>query len=481
MATSGQCLVAVACLFAVGTTAKAGNAMSAARQLTHAPYGHVLTNINAWSPDSRWLVYDVRTGSSFEGMRIERVNIETGEVQCIYESGNGAACGVVTYHPSKSKVVFILGPENPSPDWTYGFSRRRGVIVDISQPGVAHPLEAANYAPPFVAGALRGGSHVHVFSPDGLWISFTYDDEVLSRLGEKGDHDINQRNVGVAVPAGPVRVNRNHPRNHDGDFFSALVTRTVNRPTPGSAEISRAYEEGWVGAEGYLRADGTQQKRALAFQGLVTTADGKEHAEVFVADLPDDLTVSDEVPLGGTETRRPAPPAGIVQRRLTYTAGLKYPGVSQKPRHWLRSSPDGAQIAFLMRDEAGVVQLWTVSPNGGEPRKVTHNPWNVSSAFTWSPDGRWVAHAMDRSVFLTEAATGRSIRLTERAAEGEGPLPHACVFSPDGRHLAYMQEAGPAKKQFPQIFVLTLSLLQPTATNHTEEVSVAPKNPSDPR
>jgi hypothetical protein len=26
------------------------------RQLTYAPYGHVLTNVNVWSPDSRWIV-----------------------------------------------------------------------------------------------------------------------------------------------------------------------------------------------------------------------------------------------------------------------------------------------------------------------------------------------------------------------------------------------------------------------------------------
>jgi hypothetical protein len=51
----------------------------------------------------------------------------------------------------------------------------------------------------------------------------------------------------------------------------------------------------------------------------------------------------------------PLSPKGCTQRRLTFTAQRKFPGI-QGPRHWLRSSPDGSRIAFLMKDDAGVVQ-----------------------------------------------------------------------------------------------------------------------------
>ncbi len=158
-----------------------------------------------------------------------------------------------------------------------------------------------NYAPPFTAGALRGGAHVHGFSPDGKWVSFTSEDEVLARLDARADappREPNQRNIGVAVPAGPVLVARSHPRSHDGDGFSVLVTHTVAAPKPGSDEISRAFEEGWVGREGYVKRDGSKQKRALAFLGNVTTKDGKTHAEVFLADLADDLTKVGAAPRG---------------------------------------------------------------------------------------------------------------------------------------------------------------------------------------
>ncbi|PHX85507.1 MAG: biopolymer transporter Tol, partial [Opitutia bacterium] len=373
---------------------------------------------------------------------------------------NGAACGVVTYHPREPKVVFIHGPENPSGEWSYGMTRRRGAVVDVRRPGEVRPLDAMNYAPPFISGALRGGSHVHVFSPDGAWVSNTYEDDVLARLGaatgEGSDHDFNQRNIAVSVPAPGahgVRVARSHPRNHDGDYFSVIVTRTVNRPKPGSDEISRAFEEGWVGG---ASADG---RRQLAFLGNVTARDGREHAEVFLVELPADLTRVGESPLAGTATRRPAPPAGVVQRRLTFTADQKFPGVAMVPRHWLRASPDGAQIAFLRKDDAGVVQLWTVSPGGGVPRQVTRNETGVSSAFTWSPDGRRIAHGMDGSVCVTELADGRTTRLTPRRDGAEAPLPLACGFSPDGNSVAFMRNVAADGATFSQIFVVTLSWL----------------------
>ncbi|RDT63938.1 DUF3748 domain-containing protein, partial [Klebsiella pneumoniae] len=52
------------------------------KQITFASRNHQLTNINTWTPDSQWLVYDVRpSGASFTGETIERVNVSTGEVE----------------------------------------------------------------------------------------------------------------------------------------------------------------------------------------------------------------------------------------------------------------------------------------------------------------------------------------------------------------------------------------------------------------
>jgi hypothetical protein len=259
--------------------------------------------------------------------------------------------------------------------------------------------------------------------------------------------------VGVSVPGKPVRVKPGHPRNHDGEHFTVLVTRTTARPRQGSDDIQKAFEEAWIGTRGYTHPDGTRQRRALAFQGHVRTVGGEIISEVFVADLPEDVTQPGDGPLAGTATRMPCPPRGTAQRRLTFTAGRKFPGL-QGPRHWLRSSPDGSRIAFLMKDEDGIVQLWTVSPLGGAPVQVTRNPAGIGSAFTWSPDGRWIAHTMDRRVCVTEAATGRTQPLTAPGDEAGAPRPEACVFSPDGRKIAYVRRWPSPADRCNQVFVV---------------------------
>jgi hypothetical protein len=97
------------------------------RQLTSQPHGHMLTNMGVWSPDSRWIVYDTRSvadGSCFDGSRNERVEVATGRIEVLYESQRGACCGVVTASQVDDGVVFILRPDDPTADWSYGPARR---------------------------------------------------------------------------------------------------------------------------------------------------------------------------------------------------------------------------------------------------------------------------------------------------------------------------------------------------------------------
>jgi hypothetical protein len=413
-------------------------------QITDRPTGHILTNINVWSPDGEWIVYDTRSdaaGEKFDGETIEIVNTVTCEVREVYRAQNGAHCGVAAFNPADNRIVFILGPEHPTADWQYCAWHRRGGIVDIDRPHELIDLDARDITPPFTTGALRGGTHVHVFDGDGAWVSFTYEDHVLATLDavrSQTVHDSNQRNVGVSVPGTPVRVPRSDPRNHDGSAFSVLVTYTVDNPRPGSDDISRAFEEAWIGSRGYVRRDGQRQRHALAFQGNVVTTDGMTISEAFVVDIPEDVTCVGDAPLAGTATTRPAPPRGVVQRRLTNTAERKYPGI-QGPRHWLRSSPDGQRIAFLMRDDDGVVQIWTVSPLGGKPQQLTRNSFDVASAFSWSPDGNLISYVADNSVFVSDTTSSEVIRLTARCEDASSPRPEACVFSPDGKRIAYIR------------------------------------------
>ena len=417
------------------------------KQITFSPRHHQLTNINAWTADSLWLAFDVRpSGASFTGLTIERVNVQSGEVEVLYQAQDGAHVGVVTVSPDlPPRYVCIHGPEHPDSQWQYDFHHRRGVII---QNGVAETLDACDITPPFTAGALRGGSHVHVFSPDGSRLSFTYNDHVMHELDVAQD----LRNIGVAVPLHAVCPPKHHPREYDGSHYCVLVSQTTATPQAGSDEISRAYEEGWVGNNGYQRGE-QHQRWALAFIGDTLAENGEKVAEVFIVDLPEDnadFALPGEQPLAGTTHRLPAPPRGVQQRRLTFTHQRRYPGVVSQPRHWLRCAPDGSAIAFLMKDDQGVVQLWTVSPEGGEPRQVTHVASDIQSAFSWHPDGQHVAFICDNSVMMCTVNSGELRRLTARSERA--PSGDAVVFSPDGKQVAYLREC----EGYQQIFTVTV-------------------------
>lgn len=393
------------------------------KQITFASRHHQLTNINAWTPDSQWLVYDVRpSGASFTGKTIERVNVSTGEGEVIYRACGGAHVGVVTVHPAEDKYVFIHGPKNPDADWQYDFHHRQGVIAHNGQ---TSNLDAMDITAPYTAGALRGGSHVHVFSPNGQFVSFTYNDHVL----HERDPRLDLRNVGVAAPFGPVAPRGNHPHEYAGTFWSVLVSRTTPDPQPGSDEINRAYEEGWVGND------------RLAFIGDTLSEKGEKVPELFIVALPKDeqgWKRAGDAPLQGTAETMPAPPLGVMQRRLTFTHQNAFPGLVNAPRHWVRSNPQGTQIAFLMRDDNGTVQLWLISPEGGEPRQLTHTQSGIQSAFNWHPSGNGLGCVLENRIACCDAQTGEVTFLTP--GHGNPPSADAVVFSPDGHFVAWMEE-----------------------------------------
>ncbi len=131
---------------------------------------------------------------------------------------------------------------------------------------------------------------------------------------------------------GPVSPHGQHPREYSGSHWSVLVSRTTPTPVPGSDEINRAYEEGWVG------------NHALAFIGDTLSTNGARIPELFIVTLPESergWKQPGDTPLAGTETTMPAPPAGVMQRRLTFTHHRRYPGLVNTPRHWVRSQPAG--------------------------------------------------------------------------------------------------------------------------------------------
>ncbi|WP_414707321.1 DUF3748 domain-containing protein [Rhodopirellula sp. UBA1907] len=438
------------------------------RQLTHRRQHHHLTNTSVWSWDGNWIYYDIRSdanGSVFDGSRIERVHTRSGEVEVVYQAQRDACVGVVTSNPVENKIAFIHGPEEPTADWSYCAYHRHGVWMRPGQGTEVQHLDARDVVDPFTAGALRGGSHVHVFDDKGEWVSFTYEDHVLAMNPTGGQS--NQRNVGVSIPGRRVTVPKNHRRNHDGECFSVVVTQTLDNPEIGTDQICKAYEDAWIGWDRRDQPVGKRQGRALAFIGDVVVADSsssdatrpnssrkqtKSVPELFVVELPENCMVAGSEPLQGTAISRPAPPAGTVQRRLTRTTDRAYPGLATDVRHWPRSKPDGSEIVFLMRDDNGVIQIWSISPNGGLPRQVSFGSESVGSAFSIHPSGDLVACVIGNSVCEVSLSDGR-VEIVAEQKDRFVCLPFAVVYSPDGKEIAFGGAVKDNERTFNQIFV----------------------------
>jgi len=396
-----------------------------------------------FSPDDRWLVYDTRPakGGIAACKTIEKINVETGETKVIYRTKNphlyGPGVGAASYNPVENKVIFIHGLQNCSAERPYEHWRRTGIIIDESQPDAPIFMDARDVTPPFTPGALRGGTHDHEWSGDGDWIAFTYNDEIMKELQDKTGEPWNLRTIGVSKPIGQVKVDH-HPggENIDGTWFSVLVVRVVPHPTPGSDDVSHAAGDCWIGTRGYQKPEGKMQ-RARAFLGTVRNHKGKPVDEIFVVDIPEKIEQpGNNGPLEGTTTSFPIPPKGTVQRRLTFTAETKYPGCLGT----LRCSQYGNRIAYRKRDKNGIIQVFFISPLGGDSLQVTHHDSNVQSDVRWSPDGKFIYYVWDNSIIKCNVQPGDGFgNFTRLTAKSPKP-PINVVLSHNGKIIAFNRE-----------------------------------------
>ena len=399
-----------------------------------------LDNSDNFTPDDKWLVYDTRTDDGGIGgcRTIEKINIETGQSEIIYESKNttrfGPGVGAANQSHVDNKTIFIHGLANCNSERPYAQWRRTGVIIDKAKPDTPIFMDARDITPPFTPGALRGGTHRHEWSGDGKWIGFTYNDAIMKAYEDKTGIPWNLRTIGVSTEIKPVKVDRDSEgENIDGTWFTVLVVRVVPEPRPGSDEISRAAGDSWVGDKGYKKTDGSYQ-RARAFLGQVKNKDGQSVEEVFIVDIPERIDVSGEYgPLQGTKTTFPKPPKGTVQRRLTFTADTAFPGCTGV----VRSATDGSRIAYVAKDKQGIAQVFFISPHGGEPVQVTQHNSPVQSGVRWHPNGNWISYVWDNSLVLCDVRNGESFGKFKRLTPGSTSKPMNHVWSHDGSIIAY--------------------------------------------
>lgn len=444
-------------------------------QLTCEPLNHVLSNDGVWDLTSSYVVFDERSdpvGAVFDGRRIRAVAVKkqingTSKYKTIYEAKQDEGnVGVALHAPCTNKVAFIQGPANTD---EYAAHNRFGKIVDTENvlgnarraPQAAPPpqvLDARDVVAPYTPGALRGGTHVHQFHPTNpSLVSSTYEDHVLTLNANSGVQPTERNARGVAVTdlRRKVQVITDHPLNHDGAGYTVLATRLDDDIS--SDGITRAVEEAWIGKNGYRHLDGSWQRHALAFLGEVASS---KTMDVYVLDVDSVLPEDDKVDVPGTPTTRPRPPSGISrQRRITNMSA--FGGVVTTPRHWPRSRPQGDMIAFLAKDERGTVQLYGIAPTAtpnDPPAQLTREAAGVASAFSWSPSGDEIAFVRGDGCICVLDIRSRGVRVLTlpRRLVKEAPRPESCVFSPNGRYIAYVRRLDYDGKAYNQVFVVTV-------------------------
>ncbi|HOT37336.1 MAG TPA: DUF3748 domain-containing protein [Candidatus Latescibacteria bacterium] len=451
-------------LFILATTA---GSMAAERQITNdSTQNCALDQNHNFSPDGKWLVYDLRPNGGLQNCRsIEKVNVVTGERVRVYDGPDfvenmGPGIAAPSYLPERNEVIFIHGPFTTT-GLAYDMARRTGAIVPDDGSAMNDTsritwADARDVTPPFTPGALRGGTHRHdPGGPGGLWIGYTYNDQIMKRYGQQIGRDLDLRMLGLTKLGIPVSVDADPAHeNRSGAGFSVVITEVFPKDEldrePGTDRIYRATDDQWVGTRGYRKPDGSWQlARAFIGHMRVRAADGsvRDHREVFIVDIPEDITRPGPAgPLEGTGTTFPAPPAGTSQRRLTHTDSGCFGLV--------RSTSDGGMIAFLSRAADGTPQVFVVSPLGGEPRQITSFPGGASHPVRWLPDDLHFVTVSEGRVYVVDAASGCARAITEPSRS----RPDGLVVSPDGKLVAFNREVVYASGKFAQVFVADIEL-----------------------
>lgn len=404
--------------------------------LTKTAAGHTIHHNSVFSPNDEWIVFDGRNDDTKIGetATIGMVNVNTGEERIIYNTASptvyGPGVGAASFSPVQNKVLFIHGLYDADKDKPYDITRRFGLAVDLERPMQGIHMDARDVVAPYVSGSLRGGTHSHCWSADGQLVSFTYNDEFI-------DPDL--RVVGVMVPSKKEIVVPEVKGNNNGLLFSAIVTEVVREPKWGSDEISKAFDECWMG-----------DNKSVAFQGNTRNEKGETITEIYLVNIDAELILQDSAAVG-LKGERPRVPKGIVQQRISHTSK----GLSDL-RHWLRSSPDGRFIYALAKDEKGNNQLVQCEVTNGAFNYISDFDFSISSPINISNKGDKITFIGNNNVCVFHLASKKLEVLTANTAD-DLKIVGAPVFSRKGDKIAFNQFVENNGSEYVQIKLVKLS------------------------
>jgi Tol biopolymer transport system component/imidazolonepropionase-like amidohydrolase len=119
-----------------------------------------------------------------------------------------------------------------------------------------------------------------------------------------------------------------------------------------------------------------------------------------------------------------------------------------------RFSPDGKRIVFVS-DRSGAENLWTMNPDGSNPKAVTEGTDQSFASPEWTPDGQFIiaskATALRANtlwVYHRDGSSGFELDKKDAPAGGGDPNPQnqpnrmGAVSSPDGRYIYFAERKG---------------------------------------
>jgi tricorn protease-like protein len=127
----------------------------------------------------------------------------------------------------------------------------------------------------------------------------------------------------------------------------------------------------------------------------------------------------------------------------------------------LRTSPDGAYLYFLLKDDNGIVQVYKVPATGGDIRQVTRLAESVQTQFNLNADGTMLAFGAGNAVWVTDVGSGAATMLTQKYTNDEAPIT-TVLWNPQGDILVYNRYVGTGSERYLQIFKATLPLTPPS-------------------
>jgi Tol biopolymer transport system component len=250
----------------------------------------------------------------------------------------------------------------------------------------------------------------------------------------------------AAFPGANGRIAFVSDRDGDNDIYTIKPNgQGVLNLTPGGDDDGAP---AWS-ADGRWIAYASDHRSATnptgAYELWVVSADGSQRRQVTFDALDADLPAwsPDGKQLAFTRNTGDFPESDILTVRLDGTGERNLtnsPSVADRESSW---SPDGQTIAFASdRDGQEFFDIYTMRPNGSSARRLTFTAADEEFP-DWSPGGRLIAFnsagadVEGGEVFeiYTMRPDGRGRLLVTRAAPGESgsALP---AWSPDGRKLA---------------------------------------------